>query len=146
MSETFQKKSGDVKTFFVSLSSSEARYGTLIQMGRDLPSFSLKQKIPENLVSGCQSNLYLTAHTKNGHLFFEAASDSLISSGLAALLISVYSGETPETILKEPPHFLTEIGIFATLSPNRSYGLSHIYLRMKELALKSLITPVDSFA
>jgi cysteine desulfuration protein SufE len=146
MSETFQKKSDRIKTFFASFSSADARYGALIQLGRDLPPFSSEKKIPENLVSGCQSNLYLIAKMEQGLIFFESSSDSLISAGLSALLISVYSGQSPEVVLKNPPHFLTEIGIYASLSPNRSFGLSHIYLRMKQLALKSLLTTVDKIA
>jgi cysteine desulfuration protein SufE len=139
MSETFQKKSDSVKKFFPSFLSPEDRYKTLIDLGRGLPSFPLALKIPENLVSGCQSNLYLSARLEGGLVYFEAASDALISAGLAAILIAVYSGESPETILKQPPQFLNDLGILVSLSANRSNGLSHIHLRMKKEALKFLV-------
>ncbi len=139
MSETFQKKSDWIKEKFAHLASSEDRYHALIKMGRDLSSFPDELKIPENLVAGCQSNLYLATQFDNGALYFKAASDALISAGLAALLISVYSGESPETILKQPPQFLADLGIQASLSQNRSNGLSSIHLRMKQEALKSLM-------
>ena len=70
---------------------------------------------------------------------FEAEADALISAGLAALLTQVYSGETPETILKCPPTYLDEIGISASLTPNRANGLYSIHLRMKQEALKLLM-------
>lgn len=108
-------------------------------MGRSLPTFEAQYKTPDRIVRGCQSTLYLRSFLIEGKMFFEAASDALISAGLAALLIYVYSGESPETILKRPPDFLAEIGIMATLSMNRSNGLAHIHLRMKQDAISSLI-------
>ena len=140
MSETFQKKSKTLKKSFLDLSSIEDRYKALIDLGRALPLFDPALMVTENLVQGCQSNLYLSAKLIDGLVYFEAASDALISSGLAALLIAVYNGESPETILKQPPDFLNDLGIHASLSPNRSNGLSHIHLRMKKEALKFLIS------
>lgn len=140
MSETFQKKSDAIKKVFTKLASEEDRYKALIELGRRLPPLAPELKIPENLVSGCQSNLYLSSRLIDGLMVFEAASDALISSGLAALLLSVYSGESPETILKEPPQFLSDLGIHASLSPNRSNGLAHIHLRMKKDTLKYLVS------
>jgi len=139
MSETFKKKSDAVKKVFSSLGSPEERYQMLIDMGRKLPPFPPSLKTSENLVPGCQSLLYLSAHMMDGRMYFEAASDALISAGLTALLISAYDGEPPDLVLKSPPDFLREIGIFGTLSPSRSNGLSQIHLSMKKLALKFLV-------
>jgi len=141
MGETFQKKSDAVKKFFSSLSNPEAKYSALIEMGRKLPPLSVEQKSAAHLVPGCQSNLYLVSRLINGRIEFGAASDALISAGLAALLISVYSGESPEIVLKEPPRFLDDLGIHASLSPNRSNGLSSIHLKMRQEALKYLMIP-----
>ena len=144
MSETFLNKSVAIKKKFADLSSPEDRYNLLIEMGRALPPLSADLKNSENLVSGCQSILYLSARLQNDLLYFDASSDALISSGLAALLISVYSGESPETILREPPQFLADLGIHASLSPNRSNGLSHIHLRMKQEAVKFFMSLTHS--
>jgi cysteine desulfuration protein SufE len=126
-----------IKKKFSSLTSPDERYSYLIELGRSLPAYPIGLQTPEHQVSGCQSTLYLSAELQNGTLFFKAQSNSLISAGLAALLIAAYNGQTPEAILKNPPHFLQELGIFASLSPNRSSGLAHIYLKMKNLSLKS---------
>ncbi len=142
MSETFEKKCGEMKKIFASLPPAQ-RYETLIQMGRALPPLSPALKTPDRLVSGCQSTLYLSTTLQDGNLFFEASADALISAGLAALLIAIYSGESPFTVLKCPPHFIEELGLSASLSPNRSSGLAHIYLKMKQDALKYLIK-IDS--
>lgn len=144
MSETFQKKSDALKKSFTIFSSIEDRYKAIIDMGRSLPPFPLHLKCPENLVAGCQSTLYLASQYEDGLVFFKVASDALISSGLAAILIAVYSGESPETILKMPPQFLDDLNIHASLSPNRSNGLAQIHLRMKKDALKFLISTQNS--
>jgi cysteine desulfuration protein SufE len=138
MSETFQKKSEELKKKFLSMGSMEARYGALIELGKSLAPYPNELKTPDRMVSGCQSILHLHASLREGKIFFEASSDALISAGLAALLLAVYSGETPETLLTCPPHFLSELGIIGQLSPNRSNGLAHIHLRMKQLAIHFL--------
>jgi len=141
MSDTFQKKSAEMTKIFTPLSREE-RYHLLMEMGQRLPPFPESCKTPDRIVQGCQSTLYLHAFLSEGKLFFEAYSDALISAGLAALLIAVYSGETPETILTCPPTFLSELGIAASLSPNRSNGLAELHLRMKQEALQALSSKV----
>ncbi len=135
---TFLKKVEALKKKFGALKTAEERYDALMQMGRALPPFLGEWKTVERKVSGCQSTLYLRAECVGGRVFFTATADALISAGLAALLIEVYSGETPETVLTQPPLFLEELGIYASLSPNRSHGLSSIHLKMKQEALRCL--------
>lgn len=138
MPDSFQKKCDQIKKIFAP-QSTEERYKTLIDLGRKLPPFSENHKTADQIVPGCQSTLYLYAFFEEGKLFFEAYSDALISAGLAALLIAVYSGETPETILKSSPDFIRELGIHSSLSINRSNGLANIYLKIKQEALKILV-------
>ncbi len=144
MNKTFQEKVDAIKKSFDISLSSEEKYHILIEMGSRLPPFPPHFKTPQNLVPGCQSNLYLHSYLDEGRLFFLAASDALISAGLAALLIAAYSGETPEAILTNPPDFLTSLGLHASLSQNRSNGLNHIHLRIKQEAVKSLLTVKNS--
>ena len=96
-------------------------------------------KTESNIVKGCQSVMHLRSYLENGKIFFEANSDALISLGLSAILISIYSGETAETVLTCPPNCLEELGISASLSQNRANGLYSIHLKMKQDALKLLM-------
>lgn len=125
-----------IKDLFSSCPTPEAKYQKIIELGRALSPLNKKDKSAENQVKGCQSIMYLHSYWSNGKIFFEAESDALISSGLAALLIKVYSGETAETILKCPPTYIDELGISTSLTPNRANGLYNIHLRMKQDALK----------
>jgi cysteine desulfuration protein SufE len=137
--DTCIKKQSEIKALFKGLPSDEAKYAKIIDLGKALPAFPLEAKTPINEVKGCQSIMHLLTNKEEGKLYFQAESDALISKGLAALLIAVYSGESPEAILKCPPTYLEEIGITASLTPNRANGLYSIHLRMKQEALKALI-------
>jgi cysteine desulfuration protein SufE len=135
MQDDFDQKCLELKKIFAPLSLEE-RYRTLMSMGQALlPPPELSEA---DLVRGCQSKLYLHSASREGKIFFTAKSDALISAGLAALLIFLYSGETPETILKRPPSIIGELNIGASLSPSRSNGLAHIHLRMQKDALMKL--------
>jgi len=127
-----------LKSQFSNCKSKEEIYGKIMDLGKNLKLLDPSDKIPSNLVSGCQSIMYLKSSLQNGKMFFEADSNALISAGLAFLLIFVYSGESPETILLKPPQFLEEMGIYSSLSLNRANGLMNIFLKMKQDAVKAL--------
>lgn len=133
------KKQSQLKKEFTLCASKEMRYQKIIDLGKELPPISPENQTPENCVKGCQSLVYLHSYMKDGKIWFEAASEALISAGLASLLIKIYTGQSPETVLKCPPLFIEELQIHASLTPGRSNGLSSIYLRMKQDALKFLL-------
>jgi cysteine desulfuration protein SufE len=99
------------------------RYQYLIDLGRKLPDFPAEWQTAENLLHGCQSQVWLNAQEQGGQLQFQAVSDSAIVSGLIALLLRVYSGRTPQEILVTQPDFIDAIGLHEHLSPTRSNGL-----------------------
>lgn len=134
-------KQASIKSIFENIPSPEGKYEKIIEFGKNLPKLNEEFKTSQHLVSGCQSQTYLKAFSEDGLIYFEVGSDALISAGLAALLLNVYNGETAETILKCPPKFLDDIGISASLTPSRANGLYSIHLRMKQEALKLLLTP-----
>jgi cysteine desulfuration protein SufE len=132
---SFENKIARLKNKFTSLDSPSEKYHLLMDLGKSLPPIDAKYKNDNYVVRGCQSQLYIHAQQEEGKIFFSAGTDALISAGLAALLVEVYSGETMDTILTHPPHFLQELGIYASLSPNRAHGLIHIYQKMKMLSI-----------
>lgn len=136
--ESCLNKQQALKELFLTCITAEAKYRKIIELGQKLPSLKEDFHTPDNLVQGCQSVMYLSSTYTNGSMTFEVYSEALISKGLAALLLFIYNGETPETILKCPPTVLTELGINQTLTPGRSNGLFNLYLKMKQKALKEL--------
>lgn len=125
-----------ILSLFVECVSPESKYQKIIEFGRKLPRLNPEQKIPQNIVSGCQSMMYMHSYMEGEKLYFSIDSEALISAGLAALLIEVYNGESFETIIKCPPDYLKELGITSSLTPSRVNGLYSVYLRMKQDGLR----------
>jgi cysteine desulfuration protein SufE len=136
--ETSSQRAEEIKLDFKSCKTAQEIYAKLILWGPKLGPFDPLQRQDENRVSGCQSIMYFYSTFEKGRLYFAADSDALISKGLAALLIHLYSGETPEAILKNPPILFEELGIIGSLTPGRANGLSSLYLRMKQEAIRGL--------
>lgn len=138
------EKQALVKSWFTPCLDEEQRYNKIIEIGRQVPSMEAIHKTPENAVPGCQSLMYLQAELRGGKVYFSLDSEALISKGLGAILMEVYSGESPEVILKCPPTYLEELCIHASLTPGRANGLASIHLKMKQEALRLLINPNQS--
>ena len=128
-----------LKNQFSSLGSREALYQKIMERSKRLPPFKEEWKQEANRVTGSQRVMYLYSISENGHVYFYYSSDALISSGLAAILIDIYSGEPPDSILLTPPAFLEELGIPSVLTPGRANGLASLYLKMKQEAVKYLL-------
>jgi cysteine desulfuration protein SufE len=132
------RKQAHLIRVFAPFRTPEAIYEKIIELGCSLTPLSKEYRTPNNLVNGCQSNLYLRSFYTNKTMRFQAYSDALISSGLAALFLAVYDDEKPETILKCPPDFIKKIGISSSLSPSRANGVSSFFLKMQQEAIKIL--------
>lgn len=138
MMTTFDKNCLLVKAKFDGCTTKELIYKKMMELGSGLAPLDPKFKTDEHLVSGCQSALYIRSYSQNQKVYFEADADALISKGISYLLTSTYNGLSPEEILTTPPNYLFEMGIYASLSLNRSNGLSSLLLRMKQEAMKYL--------
>jgi len=111
------------------------KYNYLIDLSRNLPIIDIKQKVNDNLISGCQSKVWLYADYGEGSIRFTADSDSVITKGIIALLIRVLSGRSPEEIMHADLYFIDRIGLRQNLSPTRSNGLLSMIKQMKLYAL-----------
>ena len=111
------------------------KYEHLIELGKSLPPFDEKNKCEQNLISGCQSRVWLDASYENGAIFFTADSDAIITKGIVSLLVRVLSGQTPQAILDAKLEFIDQIGLRENLSPTRANGLLSMVKQMKMYAL-----------
>ncbi len=111
------------------------KYEHIISFGKDLSGLSDNQKISENLVKGCQSQVWLTAKEDGESLLFDADSDAIITRGLVGLLVKVLSNHTPKEIATADLYFIDKIGLKEHLSPNRSNGLVYMVKKMKLYAI-----------
>ena len=111
------------------------RYEYMIELGKSIELIDASKKIDSNLIKGCQSKLWLHAELKNNKLIFKADSEAIITKGIAAVLLRVFSNQTPEDILNANLDFVDKIGLKEHLSPSRANGLISMIKQIKYYAL-----------
>lgn len=111
------------------------RYEYIIELGKSLPIIEEQYKTEENIIKGCQSKVWLHAEEKDGKLYFTADSDAILTKGIIAILIRVFSGKTSVEILNSNTDFIDKIGLKEHLSPTRANGLVSMIKQIKLYAL-----------
>lgn len=111
------------------------RYEYMIELGKSIELIESSKKIDSNLIKGCQSKLWLHAELKNTKLIFKADSEAIITKGIAAVLLRVFSNQTPKDILNANLDFVDKIGLKEHLSPTRANGLISMIKQIKYYAL-----------
>jgi cysteine desulfuration protein SufE len=114
------------------------KYEYLIELGKNLTPYPDGSKTDDRLIKGCQSRVWLDWKMEEGRLFFTADSDAIITKGIISLLISVYSGRTPEEIAGDDFSFLDRIGLKENLSPTRANGLVSMIRTIRKAAESNL--------
>ena len=107
------------------------KYEYIIELGKDVPALDEAFRTPENLIKGCQSQVWLHADIANGLVQFSADSDAIITKGIVSLLIRVLNQRSPKEILDAELYFIDRIGLQQHLSPTRANGLVSMVKQMK---------------
>ena len=111
------------------------KYDYLIELSDALPPIDAAHRTDQYLIQGCQSRVWVDARYDDGHVFYTADSDAIITRGIIALLIRVLDGRTPQEILSTELYFIDAIGLSENLSPTRSNGLLAMIKQMRLYAL-----------
>ncbi|MGG6229399.1 SufE family protein [Tenacibaculum sp. SDUM215027] len=111
------------------------RYEYIIELGKSLPLIDETYKLDENLIKGCQSKVWLHSELKGDIIEFTADSDAILTKGIVALLLRVFSDQTPKAILEADTNFIDEIGLKEHLSPTRANGLVSMVKQIKMYAI-----------
>ncbi len=111
------------------------KYAYLIELGEESDPLPEDLKTKQNLISGCQSQLWLVAEYRDGKVFFRTDSDAIITKGIARVLTKVLDESTPSEIIECDLAFLDQIGLREHLSPTRANGLNSMVKQMKLYAL-----------
>ena len=111
------------------------RYEYMIELGKSLPLIDENLKTDDKLIKGCQSKVWLNSEMKDGKIIFTADSDAIITKGIIAILVRVFSDQKPQAILDANTDFIDEIGLKEHLSPTRANGLVSMIKQMKMYAL-----------
>ena len=111
------------------------RYEYVIGLGKKLAPMGEARKSPENLIKGCQSQVWLDANMEDGKIRYVADSDSLITKGMIALFVRVLDGESPDAVLTADMSFIDRTGLKEHLAPTRANALGLMATQMKQRAL-----------
>lgn len=113
----------------------EQRARLLLAWGARLPALDEQQRTDEQLVSGCESKVWLVGEQVDGHWQFRANSDARLISGLLAVLLARVNGlSTDELRELDLSDWFNQLGLARNLSPSRSNGLNAVLQHMRQLA------------
>jgi cysteine desulfuration protein SufE len=132
---SIKEREEEITEEFSLFDSWEEKYEYIIDLGKKLEPLDEKYKVPENIIKGCQSTVWLTSEFKDGKIFYKADSDAVIVKGLISMLIKVLSDNTPDEILNAKLDFINEIGMMTHLAQTRSNGLLSMIKQIKNYAL-----------
>ncbi|TLT00635.1 SufE family protein [Aliarcobacter cibarius] len=113
-----------------------AKYEYIIDLGKKLPSFDEKNQIPENLVHGCTSQVWLICEKKDDKLFFYGTSDAIIVKGLVYIILEIFSNSTIQELKEVDMDIIRELNLSEVITPNRQSGVIGMIKKIKEYALK----------
>jgi cysteine desulfuration protein SufE len=136
----------EIRDNFALLDDWDDRYRYVIELGRTLEPMSAAEHSAENKVQGCASQVWLSKRVdrKGGHepvLNYLGDSDAHIVRGLIAILLTLYSGHTPQQILATDAIALFDgFGFRGHLTPQRSNGLRSMVERIRWDARQALAT------
>lgn len=123
----------DLADEFELLGDWEERYRYVIELGKDLAPLTDAERSEDNKVRGCASQVWLvTEPQEDGTLKFRGDSDAHIVSGLVAIMLRLYSGNTPADIAAfDAKGALDQLGLSEALSSQRSNGLKSMVARIQ---------------
>jgi cysteine desulfuration protein SufE len=104
-------------------------------MGNELPDLDPKYKTEQNIIRGCQSQVWISAKYKDNYIHYMGESDALIVKGLVALILRVVNKQPIGDILETDFNFIDKIGLKEHLSPTRSNGLLAMIKQIKLYAV-----------
>ncbi|GHD50162.1 Cysteine desulfuration protein SufE [Marinobacter persicus] len=127
----------DVLADFDFLDDWEERYAYIIDLGKQLPAFPDDDRVEENYVHGCQSQVWLIHHydETSGKLFLLIDSDAMIVRGLAAIILVALNGKTPRELLAtDIDELFEQLDLFRHISPTRGNGLRAMVGKIRDIA------------
>ena len=127
----------DVLDAFEFLDDWEERYAYIIDLGKQLPGFPDDERVEENYVHGCQSQVWLIHRydEDSGKLFLLFDSDAMIVRGLAAIILVALNGKTPRELLAtDIDELFEQLDLFRHISPTRGNGLRAMVGKIRDIA------------
>ena len=126
----------DIKETFSLFADWEDKYRYIIELGKDIPELSDKDKTDSNLIRGCQSQVWLVCEiSSDKHLQLHIDSDAHIVRGLIAIVLASLNNRAASQILEfDVESLFEELELMEHLSPTRGNGLRSMVGHIKSVA------------
>lgn len=135
MTATISTRLNKLKSTFTEARNWEDRYDIILQKGKDLDPMPKEFLIDQNVVKGCQSQVWMFAKDEDGRLKIWADSDALIVKGIIAILLELFSDAEFDDILSTDQQFIEELELSQHLSMNRANGLQAMMKQIRIYAM-----------
>jgi len=123
----------------------EERYKYIIDLGKELPAMADNKKVEDNLVRGCQSQVWIEVYSNAGKLYFDVDSDAFIVKGLLGLVLAAYNAKTPEEITAfDIEAYFDQLALLKHLSPTRGNGIQAMVRRVQDAAVNFSVNAPSS--
>lgn len=110
----------------------EDRYRYIIELGQALPPLEDDEKTEETRIRGCVSQVWLVSNHDSANLVYRGESDAMITRGLAAILIALYSGRPADEVADiDAIQIFDDLHLREHLTTQRSNGLVAMVNRMR---------------
>ena len=117
----------------------EDKYRFVIDLGKDLPSLSESERIDENIIRGCQSQVWLVHEIKENTIHFAMDSDAHIVRGLISIVLIALNNRSANDILATDIEALfEELQLLSHLSATRGNGLRAMIQRIQQIAAAAI--------
>ena len=132
---SIRQKQDEIVSEFALFDDWMQKYEYMIELGKSIPLISENNKTDDNIIKGCQSKVWLHAELIKEKINFTADSDAIITKGIIAILLRVFSGHHPTEIIESDTEFIDKIGLKEHLSPSRANGLGSMIKQLKMYAI-----------
>jgi len=125
----------DIRSTFGFFDAWHDKYAYLIDIGKELSPFPEAHRTEDNLVPGCQSQVWLLPRFDGSRLHLTIDSDAHIVRGLIAIVLAAFDGRSPRQILDfDIEALFDELDLIGHLSATRGNGLRAMVGKIRSIA------------
>ena len=109
----------------------------LIDIAREVEPLTEQEKIDENKIRGCASNLWLVGQCIDGLMYYKHDADAFITKGTAKLLVDLVNGARQSDVAKLTLESFNGLGIKELLTMQRQIGFGSLIEKIIAIAKSS---------
>ena len=107
----------------------------LVDLAKEVKPLSDNEKIDENKISGCASNLWVVGEkNKDNTMSYKHDGDAFITKGTAKIILDIVNGEKADDISKLKIEDFKHLGIRELLTMQRQVGFASLIEKVIRIA------------